>query len=85
MPYFYIRCIREYNSTLYVGKIQGVSDSQYIGIGTKLQKTPKTAKTRLRRVKYTLFLHYMDLDSKRTWFVSEKMTLENINFLLCQL
>ena len=30
--------IREYDSTLYLGMVQGVSNSQYIGIGTKLLK-----------------------------------------------
>ena len=29
--------IREYDSTLYVGMVQGVSNSQCIGIGTKLR------------------------------------------------
>ena len=49
--------IREYDSTLYVGMVQGVSNSQYIGIGTKSRKASKTAKTRLRRAKYEIFIH----------------------------
>ena len=49
--------IREYDSTLYVGMVQGVSNSQYIGIGTKTRKASKTAKTRLRRAKYEIFIH----------------------------
>ena len=49
--------IREYDSTLYVEMVQGVLNSQYIGIGTKSRKAPKTAKTRIGRVKYKLFLH----------------------------
>ena len=49
--------VSEHDSTLYVGMIQGVSKSQYIGIGTKSRKAPKTAKTKLSRVKYQLFLN----------------------------
>ena len=49
--------IREYDSTLYVGMVQGVSNSQYIGIGTKSRKASKTAKTRLRRAKYEISIH----------------------------
>ena len=49
--------IREYDSTLYVGMVQGVSNSQYIGIGTKSRKAAKTAKTRFRRAKYEIFIH----------------------------
>ena len=53
-----IKCyIREYDSTLYVGMVQGVSNSQYIGIGTSSRKASKTAKTRLRRAKYEIFIH----------------------------
>ena len=44
--------IRESESTLYVGMVQGVSNSQYIGIGTKSRKAPKNAQTTLSRVKY---------------------------------
>ena len=51
------KSIREYNSTLYVGMVQGVSNSQYIGIGMKSRKASKTAKTRLRRAKYEIFIH----------------------------
>ena len=49
--------IREYDSTLYVGMVQGVSNSQYIGIGTKSRKASKTAKTRLHKAKYEIFIH----------------------------
>ena len=49
--------IREYDSTVYVGMLQGVSNLLYIGIGTKSRKVPKTTKTRLGRVKYQLFSH----------------------------
>ena len=49
--------MREYDSTLYVGMVQGVSNSQYIGIGTKSRKASKTAKTRLCRAKYEIFIH----------------------------
>ena len=49
--------IREYDSTLYVGMVQGVSNSQYIDIGTNSRKASKTAKTRLRRAKYEIFIH----------------------------
>ena len=52
-----LKCIREYDSTLYVGMVQGVSNSQYIGIGAKSRKASKTAKTRLRRAKYEIFIH----------------------------
>ena len=70
------------DSTLYVGMVQGVSNSQYTGIGAKSRNAPKTAKTKLVRVKYQLFLNETDLEGKRTWSVGEKMTFENINFLL---
>ena len=49
--------IRKYDSTLCVGMVQGVSNSQYIGIGTKSRKAPKSPKTKLGRVKYQLFLN----------------------------
>ena len=49
--------IREYDSTLYVGMVQGVSNLQCIGIGTKLRKVSKTAKMRLCRAKYKIFIH----------------------------
>ena len=49
--------IREYDSTLNVGMVQGVSNSQYIGIGTKSRKASKTIKTKLRRAKYEIFIH----------------------------
>ena len=49
--------IREYDSTLYVGMVQGVYNSQYKGIRTKSRKALKTTKTRLSRVKYQLFLN----------------------------
>ena len=52
-----ILVIREYDSTLYVGMVQGVSNTQYIGIGTKSRKASKTAKARLRRAKYEIFIH----------------------------
>ena len=44
--------ISKYDSTLYVGMVQGVSNSQYIGIGIKLRKLSKTTKRRLRH--YTI-------------------------------
>ena len=49
--------IGEYDSTLYVGMVQGVSNSQYTAIGTKSRKASKTAKMRLRRAKYEIFIH----------------------------
>ena len=48
----YIRLIREYGSTLYVGMVLVVSFSPYIGIGAKFRIRLKIAETRLCRVKY---------------------------------
>ena len=42
--------IREYNSTFYVGMVQGVSNSQYIDMKTKSRKALKTTKTKLGRL-----------------------------------
>ena len=50
-------CIREYDSTLYVGMVQGVSNSQYIGMETKSRKASKTAQTKLRTAKYEISIH----------------------------
>ena len=59
--------IRECGSTLYVGMVQGVSFSLYIGIGVKSQNTQKTGERRLRRAECRTVLLQADLKGKRTY------------------
>ena len=56
-PLFGDSTVSESTIVLYVGMVQDVSNSQYIGIGTKTRKASKNAKTRLRRAKYEIFIH----------------------------
>ena len=59
--------IRECGSTLYVGMVQGVSSSLYIGIGAKFQNTQEIGERRLRTAEYRTVLLETDLKGKRTY------------------